>query len=82
MIVGVIMYMIMCMAHVLNQEDWTGWSPVSPDTGAKPGHAMLPNMGYYHLIHSYHVVYRFLFAGSYLSRYEVLRSILSNENHP
>ena len=45
MIVGVIMYMIMCMGDVLDEEDWTGWSPVSPDTGAKPGHAMLPNMG-------------------------------------
>ena len=24
-------------------------SPVYPDTGAKPEHAMLPGMGYYHL---------------------------------
>ena len=29
----------------------TGQGPVYLDTGAKPGHAMLPDMGFYHEAH-------------------------------
>ena len=36
----------MYMDHVLDQEDWTGGVL---DTDAKPRHAMLPDMGYYHV---------------------------------